>query len=70
MSYRDLIYKISKWGSYFQFVCLFVSAATKTKTTKATQKKKGTKGAKTYESSTRWRNINIEFGPDLGGEEE
>ena len=50
--------------------CLFFSAAPKTKTTKTTQKKKGTKGAKTYESSPRWKNIKIEFGADLIGDQE
>ena len=51
--------------------CLFdFSAATKTKASKATHKKKGTKGGKTYESSPRWKNINIEFGEDLVGEDE
>jgi len=48
----------------------FFSAATKTKANKATQKKKGTKGGKTFESSPRWKNINIEFGEDLIGEVE
>ena len=48
----------------------FFSAATKTKASKATQKKKGTKGGKTFESSPRWKNINIEFGEDLVGEVE
>ena len=52
------------------FFCCFFSAATKTKTTKGTQKKKGPKGGMTYESSPRWKNINIEFGSDLVGEEE
>ena len=56
-------------GSYSYFSGFF-SAATKTKTTKGTQKKKGTKGGKTFESSPRWKNINIEFGSDLVGEEE
>ncbi|PFX30563.1 armadillo repeat-containing protein 4-like [Stylophora pistillata] len=44
-----------------------INAATKTKATKTSQKKKGTKGAKTYETSPRWKNINIEFGADLVG---
>ena len=48
----------------------FFSAAPKTKTTKKMQKKKGTKGATTYESSPRWKNINIEFGADLVGDQE
>lgn len=48
----------------------FFSAATKTKASKATQKKKATKGGKAYESSPRWKNINIEFGEDLVGEDE
>ena len=48
----------------------FFSAAPKTKTTKTMQKKKGTKGTKTYESSPRWKNINIEFGADLVGDQE
>ena len=55
---------------YMLFLWLFFSAATKTKTTKGSQKKKGTKGGKTFESSPRWKNINIEFGADLVGEEE
>ncbi|RMX44220.1 hypothetical protein pdam_00005271 [Pocillopora damicornis] len=46
-----------------------INASTKTKTTKTSQKKKGNKGAKTYESSPRWKNINIEFGADLVGDD-
>lgn len=52
------------------FLLLFSSAGTKAKTTKTTQKKKGTKGGKAIESSPRWKNINIEFGADLVGEDE
>lgn len=43
------------------------NAATKAKTNKGPQKKKATKGGKSYGSSPRWRNINIEFGADLVG---
>ncbi|KAJ7380448.1 Armadillo repeat-containing protein 4 [Desmophyllum pertusum] len=46
------------------------NAATKTKASKATQKKKATKGGKSLESSPRWKNINIEFGADLVGEDD
>lgn len=43
------------------------NAATKAKITKGAQKKKATKGGKTFDPSPRWRNINIEVSSDLAG---
>ena len=72
---RWTIYYLSTWGLYrFVYIVFFslhfFSAATKAKTNKGPQKKKATKGGKSYGSSPRWRNINIEFGADLVGANE